>query len=350
MITSFKDLLPLIRSNIQQLKPYSSARDEFTEKAEVYLDANENPFETRFNRYPDSHHFELRRLLVNHPNRLVSPDNIILGNGSDEIIDMVVRMCCNPNLDNIVICPPTYGMYQVVADINAVEVRKVNQTEGFNLNVQGILNAVDENTKLIFICSPNNPNGKDVPYEEIQTILEQTNCFVFVDEAYIDFSNQPSCTLRLKQFPQLIVGQTLSKFYGMAGLRLGMGIASKEIISILQKIKPPYNISSLTQIKVMEQLPKINFSEQQLFFTQERTRMEKALSSIAVVKKVFSSAANFLLIEVDDAHEIYNFLVKQGVIVRNRSNQYLCNECLRITIGAHQENNRVIELLQNYKK
>jgi histidinol-phosphate aminotransferase len=347
-MTTYKNFESLIRSNILQLKPYSSARDEFTEKAEVYVDANENPFETGFNRYPDSHHLEVRKLLAGQQNRQVEPEQIILGNGSDEIIDMVVRMCCHPGKDNIVICPPTYGMYEVVANINDVEVRKVNQLEGFSLDVNSILNATDGNTKLIFICSPNNPNGNLVPDELIETILKKTNCFVFVDEAYIDFADQPSWTTRLQEYPQLIIGQTLSKFYGMAGLRLGMGIAAKEIVQILQKIKPPYNINSQTQSTVIERLPNVNFNEQKDFFKKERSRMSESLVRLNIVEKVFPSQSNFLLIQVTNAQRIYDYLVKNSIIVRNRSNQYLCGECLRITIGTPDENNRLIEVLKNY--
>jgi histidinol-phosphate aminotransferase len=348
MIKDFKDLEPLIRKNIVNLKPYSSARDEFTELAEVYLDANENPFNTLYNRYPDSHHNELRKLLSGQPNRMISPENIILGNGSDEIIDMVVRMCCEPGKDNVIICPPTYGMYQVVAEINNVEIRRVNQLEGFNLAAQQIINTVDVNTKLIFICSPNNPSGNDVPEDVIETILTNTNCFVFVDEAYIDFSNQPSWTKRLNEFPQLIIGQTLSKFYGMAGLRLGMGIASKDIISLLQKIKPPYNISSLTQKSVIEELTKVDFNKQKTYFQEEYHRMYTALQRVNIVKEIFPSSANFILMRVENAEQVYEYLVKNSVIVRNRSSQYLCSQCLRISIGTKMENNRVIELLKKY--
>jgi histidinol-phosphate aminotransferase len=345
---TYSDVEKLIRPNILALKPYSSARDEFTEKASVYLDANENPFESGINRYPDSHHVALRNILAQQNNRCVNPNQIVLGNGSDEIIDMVVRMCCTPAQDNVIITPPTYGMYEVVANIQDIAIQRVFLKDNFTLEADEVLAAVNDNTKLIFICSPNNPSGNSIPKTVIEKILSASNCLVFVDEAYIDFSDEPSWTTRLAEFPNLIVGQTLSKFYGMAGLRLGMAIASKEIIALLNKIKPPYNINVLTQNKVTELIQNIPFVELKTFFRNEREALMTALEQLPIVKKVYPSSSNFLLTEVTDAHAIYDFLVGKSIIVRNRSNQYGCDNCLRFTVGTTSENNHLLDALKNY--
>lgn len=347
---TFSDILPLIRPNILKLAPYSSARDEFKEKAEVYLDANENPFESEFNRYPDSHHEALRNLLCQQNNRKVQSNQLILGNGSDEIIDMVVRMFCEPAVDSIIISPPTYGMYEVVAAINNVAVKKVNQLEGFQIDVDAILQQVDASTKIIFVCSPNNPSGNVVPKEDLLKLLNSVSCMVFLDEAYIDFANTPSFTTLLGSYPNLIIGQTLSKFYGLAGLRIGMGIASKEIISVLNKIKPPYNINSLSQQIAQQQLQNINYDTQLTVLLAERERMSTAVLEFSFVKKVYPSDANFILIKVLEAKKLYDYLVDKSVIVRLRTTQYLCENGIRITIGLPQENDRLLQHLSDYEK
>ncbi len=345
---SFEDIARLIRPNILKLSPYSSARDEFTEKAEVYLDANENPNENGYNRYPDSHHEELRTLLTQQKSRLVAPNQLVLGNGSDEIIDMVVRMFCEPNIDNIIITPPTYGMYEVVANINAISIKKVNQLPGFRLDVEGIIKQVDVNTKIIFICSPNNPSGNAVPKEDILKIIETVPCMVFLDEAYIDFSDESSFTSLLSDYPNLIIGQTLSKFYGLAGLRIGMGIASKEIIAVLNKIKPPYNINSLSQKTALDVLKNIDYDNQLALIKAERMRLIDSFEGLKCIEEIFPTDANFVLIKVYNATDLYNYLVNHSVIVRNRSTQYLCDNCLRITIGLPRENDRILELITKY--
>lgn len=345
---NFDKIKELIRPNILNLAPYSSARDEFTEKAEVYLDANENPNENGFNRYPDSHHEELRTLLTQQKSRRVEPNQLVLGNGSDEIIDMVVRMFCEPNIDNIIITPPTYGMYEVVANINAISIKKVYQLPGFRLDVEGIIKQVDVNTKIIFICSPNNPSGNAFPKEDILKIIETVPCMIFLDEAYIDFSDESSFTSLLSDYPNLIIGQTLSKFYGLAGLRIGMGIASKEIIAVLNKIKPPYNINSLSQKTAMNELKNIDYDHQLALIKAERMRLIDSFEELKCIEEIFPTDANFVLIKVSNATDLYNYLVSHSVIVRNRSTQYLCDNCLRITIGLPHENDRLINLVTNY--
>lgn len=344
------DITKLARPNVLALKPYSSARDDFKKNDAnyVFLDANENPFNNGLNRYPDPQQHALKDVL----SRLkgVSKEQILLGNGSDEVLDLIFRSFCEPNKDNIVILPPTYGMYEVLANVNAVKIIKVPLLENFQPNVEAILNTIDNATKLLFLCSPNNPTANSFQAEAIDKLLQSFNGLVVIDEAYIDFSDQESWLNRLDDFPNLIITQTLSKAYALAGIRLGICYASKEIISILNKIKPPYNINELTQQKAISQLKGTIATQEQIqTILDERERLTVALKSIAYIEKIYPSDANFLLIKVDDANRRYQQLVEEGVIVRNRTKEPLCNNCLRITVGNPNENKILVQTLQNLK-
>lgn len=340
------DLNTLVRTNVKSLKPYSSARDEFKDfnQKMIYLDANENPFENGVNRYPDPQQQDLKALLASKKG--VKAENILIGNGSDEVLDLIFRAFCEPNKDNIITLPPTYGMYGVLADINAIENRKIILKPNFQPDVEAILNEVTKETKLIFLCSPNNPTGNSYTDEAIKTLLESFNGLVVIDEAYIDFSEKESWLQRLEEYPNLIVTQTLSKAFGMAGLRVGILYASKAIISILNKIKPPYNINELSQQKAIEllRLNKTNIQIKELIF--ERNRVAKVLTEIPFVLDVYPSDANFVLFKVDNAVKRYNKLLNKGIVIRNRTNEPLCNNCLRITIGTSDENEKVISILK----
>ena len=338
----------LIRENVKKMSPYSSARDEFEQftKQMIYLDANENPFTNGINRYPDPHHRELKAIIADKNN--VSKDNIILGNGSDEVLDLIFRAFCEPNRDNIITLPPTYGMYGVLADINAVQNREVLLNEEFQPNVDAILNAVDVNTKIIFLCSPNNPTGNSFTDSSVIKILNQFKGLVVLDEAYIDFTEDESWLSVLNDFPNLIITQTLSKAYAMAGLRVGILYASREIITILNKIKPPYNINELSQETAIKKLNQSTMPAQVKKIITERKRLEIALSRCSFIKKVFPSEANFILIKVDDANFRYQQFLENGVVVRNRSNQPLCENCLRISVGTKEETEQIIELLKTF--
>lgn len=331
----------LLRENIKNIQPYSSARDEYTGKEGVFLDANENPYGSvssgNFNRYPDPLQREVKELLAQL--KRVEQDQIFLGNGSDEPIDLLYRAFCNPGVDNVIINPPTYGMYQVSADINDVEVRKVNLTADFHLQPKEILKAVDENTKLIFICSPNNPSGNSMKVKDIETVLKGFKGIVIVDEAYIDFSETPSFTKRLNEFPNLFVLQTFSKAWGMAALRLGMGYAGANIIKVLNKIKYPYNINQATQDYALEALKNILKKESYVSQILEQRELLKAeLSQLKFVQKIYPSDSNQLMIKVANANQVYKQLVERLVIVRDRSKVTLCEDCLRISIGTQSEN------------
>ncbi|GAA4808391.1 histidinol-phosphate transaminase [Litoribaculum gwangyangense] len=337
----------LIRPNIKALKPYSSARDEFqgNTDAMVFLDANENPFENGVNRYPDPQQRTLKSILSEI--KKVSVKNILLGNGSDEVLDLIFRAFCEPNQDNIIILPPTYGMYEVLANLNAVEIKKVNLNKDFQPRVETILNVANSNSKVLFLCSPNNPTGNSFSKESIENLLKKFNGLVVIDEAYIDFSNEKSWLQRLEEFPNLIVTQTLSKAYGMAGIRLGICYASHEIIRVLNNIKPPYNVNELTQQKAWEQLKQKEVTTYQIKSILEgRDNLISELKQINFVTKIYPSDANFVLVKVDDATKRYNQLIEKGIVTRNRTSQPGCENCLRFTVGTPDENKKLIKELK----
>ena len=343
-----KSLQELTRPNIWALKPYSSARDEYSGKtASVFLDANENPYNAPNNRYPDPLQKELKALIA--PVKKVKPEQIFLGNGSDEAIDLLFRAFCRPGIDNVVAIHPTYGMYQVCADINDVEYRKVLLDEKFQFKAEDLLRASDENTKLIFLCSPNNPTGNNLDAKEIITLLWEFQGIVIVDEAYIDFSTQPSFIGILDEYPNLVILQTFSKAWGCAAIRLGMAFASPDIIGIFSKIKYPYNINLLTQQEALRMMQR-HYEVQRWISTllEERARLMQAFTQLPCCKKVFPTDANFFLTRVSNAKAIYDYLVDQGIIVRNRSNITRCEDCLRITVGTRPENDALLEALRNY--
>lgn len=344
-----KTLQELTRDNIWRLKPYSSARDEYNGiAASVFLDANENPYNAPNNRYPDPLQWDLKKNLGKL--KEVAPEKIFLGNGSDEAIDLMFRAFCEPRVDNVVAIDPTYGMYSVCAEINEVEYRKVLLDEEFQFSADRLLETVDEHTKLIFLCSPNNPTGNDLKQDEIEHLLRRFDGLVVLDEAYNDFSEAPSFLKRLDEFPNLVVLQTFSKAWGCAAIRLGMAFASPDIIGILTKIKYPYNVNQLTQRQAMEMLHRYYEIERWVeMLKQERERLEKEFAALSCVQKVFPSDANFFLVRVTDAVKIYNYLVGAGIIVRNRHTVALCGNCLRITVGTKMENEILMKALKEYK-
>ncbi len=329
------------------MQPYSSARDEFQDYEEkmIYLDANENPNENGVNRYPDTQQKAVKKLLSEI--KKVSKNQILLGNGSDEVLDLLFRAFCEPNRDNVITLPPTYGMYSVLANLNAIENKEVLLNDNFEPNVEQILSQVNENTKIIFLCSPNNPTGNSFSDESIVTLLKNFKGLVLLDEAYIDFSSRESWLSEINDYPNLVISQTLSKAYGMAGIRLGVLYASTEIITVLNKIKPPYNVNILTQNKAIEklvntkkifkQVTEIQFNKEVLF---------KYLLQIKFIEKTYDSDANFILIKVDNANKRYQQLLEKGIVVRNRTSQPLCDNCLRITIGTATENLKLINILK----
>jgi histidinol-phosphate aminotransferase len=339
------DVSKLVRENIKALAPYSSARDEFSSKAEVYLDANENPFENGVNRYPDPYQNTVKERLAKIKG--ISVRNILLGNGSDEVLDLIYRVFCEPLVDNIISSPPTYGMYKVLAGINNVENRLAPLNASFNLDVDAIISKVDANSKLIFVCSPNNPSGNSLDDNEIERLLKETECIVVIDEAYIDFTNKKSWLSRLDEFPNLIVCQTLSKAWGMAGIRLGICYASEYIIGVLNKIKPPYNINQLTQDRALEVLENEKlFSKNLNVILSEKESLEKAMLVLPMVKRIIPSDANFFLAEFEDSKYVFDALMAKEIIVRDRSKELHCDGCLRITVGAPEENKKLIEALK----
>ncbi len=339
------DINKIVRPSIAALKPYSSARDEFTGKADVYLDANENPFDTGLNRYPDPYQQELKSAISKIKN--VPKENIFLGNGSDEVIDLLFRGFCEPGKDEVITLPPTYGMYQVSADINHIKTNKVSLTPDFEIDEAKLEATINPNTKIIWFCSPNNPTGNSLDPDAITKILKSFNGIVVIDEAYIDFSASQSWIDFLDFYPNLFVMQTLSKAWGLAGLRLGMGFASKAIIEILNKIKPPYNINTLTQDKALEALGHFEEKNEAVdVILNERINLNQALSELQTVRHIYKSDANFLLVKIDHASTIYQKLVEQSIIVRNRSNVTLCEDCLRITVGTPEENKTLISALK----
>ena len=337
----------LVRENIKALQPYSSARDEFKDASDdmVFIDANENPFDTGVNRYPDPQQNLVKDQLANIKG--VSKEQILLGNGSDEVLDLIFRVFCEPKLDSVIALPPTYGMYKVLANTNDIKLIEVPLTKSFQPDVNGILDFYNLQAKILFICSPNNPTANSFDANKIEKLIQDFSGIVVIDEAYIDFSTQETWISRLNDFPNLIVTQTLSKAYGLAGIRLGVCYASKEIISVLNKIKPPYNVNQLTQEAALERLKnqdQVNQEVQEII--SERNQLIVDLQEIVLVNKIYPSDANFLLVKVDDANKRYDQLVKQGIVVRNRSNQVLCENCLRFTVGTSNENKRLIEVLK----
>jgi len=327
----------LLRNNIKALKPYSSARDEFSGEADIYLDANENPFNAPYNRYPDPMQLAVKEKIASIKN--IAADKIFLGNGSDEPIDIVFRAFCEPGIDNVVTIDPTYGMYQVAADINNVEVRKVKLNEDFGFSAQKLLDASNIYTKAIFICSPNNPTGNLLDQSEIIKLITGFDGLVVIDEAYIDFSPESSLLPELDKYENLIVLQTFSKAWGMAGIRLGMAFANPDIIRIFNKIKYPYNINILTQKKALELMDLIPEKEEWVkTIVDERDKMVRKLFKLSFVQVVYPSDANFILVKMHDARGIYEYLKDLQIIVRDRSKVVLCDDCLRITIGFPTEN------------
>lgn len=344
------DIKNLQRENIKNLRPYSTARDEYKGQASVYLDANENsfgsPLPENFNRYPDPLQLDLKDAISKIKG--VPIENTFLGNGSDEAIDLLYRAFCNPGKDNVIILPPTYGMYEVSANINDVEVRKVNLLPNFQLDLEGIAEAIDENTKLIFICSPNNPTGNSIIRTDIETILANFKGLVVIDEAYINFAKQRTFIQELTEYPHLVILQTFSKAWGLAGLRLGMAFASSVVIDIMNKVKAPYNISQSTQDLALAALENVSQVNEWIKITvAERELLGKSLSDLPMVKKVYPSDANFVLVEVADAAGTYHALVEQGIIIRDRSKVTLCEGCLRITIGTQKENEILLSALKS---
>ena len=339
----------LIRKNIKAMKPYSSARDEFKDlKADmVFLDANENPFETTLNRYPDPQQTALKELISKQKELPIN--QVLLGNGSDEVLDLIVRAFCEPNQDSILTLPPTYGMYGVLAQLNSIENIEVPLSKDFNINVDQVLKQVKPSTKLLFICSPNNPSGNIMDVNAVTRLLKAFDGLVVIDEAYIDFTTIESWTQRLNAFPNLMVTQTLSKAYGLAGIRLGTCYASKEIIAVLNKIKPPYNINSLTQQAAIKALQNNEVSDQVSYILREREKLANALASCFFVKKIYPSDANFILIKVDDAYKRYDELLRHGIVIRNRTTQLGCENCLRISVGTPAENKQLLTLLNTLK-
>ena len=337
----------ITRENVKGLSPYSSARDEYVSDGStmVFLDANENPFENGVNRYPDPQQRSLKTILA--AQKGIKEGNILLGNGSDEVLDLLFRAFCEPKQDNIITLPPTYGMYKVLSGINLVENREVLLTTAFQPNIAEIKKTIDKHTKLLFICSPNNPTGNSFSTAIIEELLNSFNGLVVIDEAYIDFSSEESWTSKLADYPNLIVTQTLSKAYGMAGIRLGICLASAEIIAVINKIKPPYNVNQLTQDKAIERM-----SDQKAVQTEvasileEREKLTETLKTISFVSIIYPTDANFILAKVDDATLRYNQLLKEGVVVRNRTTQPLCENTLRFTVGNSEENKKLAEALK----
>lgn len=350
MKTNF-DIQTIIRPTIKALKPYSSARDEFqgVPADMVFLDANENPFENGVNRYPDPQQGKLKAILSEIKN--IPAKNILFGNGSDEVLDLIFRAFCEPNKDNVIILPPTYGMYEVLANLNAIELIRVDlDASTFQPNVEEILNAANDNSKILFLCSPNNPTANSFESSTIEKLLKEFKGLVVIDEAYIDFSHQASWLNRLNEFPNLIVTQTLSKAYAMAGIRLGICYASSEIITVLNTIKPPYNINELTQKKAIELLNIKDLATNQINdILNERSKLMAELKNITFVSKIYPSDANFILAKVDDANKRYNQLVENGVVIRNRTTQVHCENCLRFTVGTPEENEKLVNTLKNLK-
>ncbi len=343
----------ILRNNVKKLVPYSSARSEFEGDAQIFLDANENSLgstlNNNFHRYPDPLQKKLKQKLSTIKN--VPVKNIFVGNGSDEAIDLLIRAFCNPGADNILIFPPTYGMYEVSAEINDVAVNKVLLTEDYQLDIEAIKDGINDNTKIIFVCSPNNPTGNLLKSESIEWLLKNFNGIVVVDEAYIDFAPIQSWSQRLSEFPNLVVMQTLSKAWGLAGLRIGFAYASTEIIHVFNKIKPPYNISEATQQLALEALQnEAQAKEKTNVLIQQKERLMKDLKQFDFIRTIYPSDANFILVKVEDAKDLYHYLISKTIVVRNRSSQPLCENSLRITVGTPDENESLLTALKNYEE
>ena len=346
------DLDKITRDNIRALVPYSSARDEFKGEARVFIDANENslgsPLTKWYNRYPDPHQWKVKEAISKIKG--IGPEHIFIGNGSDECIDLLFRAFCVPGKDNVIINPPTYGMYEVSAAINDIEVRRAVLLDDFQLDLVHLENLVDEHTKLIWICSPNNPTANSMNRQDIEVILNNFSGLVVIDEAYINFSRHRSFIQELGDYPNLVVLQTMSKAWGLAGLRVGMAFASQAIIEVLNKVKPPYNISESTQelvLKALEEVGQVN--DMIRILVQLRERLAADLAALPVVRKVYPSDANFLLVKTDDARGIYEYLLHAGIVVRDRSKVELCAGCLRITVGTEEENRELLIALKGWK-
>ncbi len=345
------DLNLLVRKNIAQLEPYSSARDEFSGAAKVFLDANENslgsPLTKWYNRYPDPHQLAIKQKLS--AIKGIAAEHIFLGNGSDECIDLLFRSFCEPGRDNVVICPPTYGMYEVSANINDVELRRVPLLDDFQLDLVHLENQIDAHTKIIWLCSPNNPTGNSLNRVDMETVLNNFNGIVVIDEAYINFARQKSFVQELADYPNLVVMQTFSKAWGLAGLRLGMAFASTTIIQILNRVKPPYNINQATQelaLKALDELGMVN--DMIKILVDMRDALIPVFESMPSVEKVYPSDANFILVKIKDARKVYEFLLTKGIVIRDRTKVKLCEDCLRITIGTEQDNTQLIDAMQEW--
>ena len=341
------DISKLVRGCIAQLTPYSTARDEYQGELGVFLDANESPYENGYNRYPDPH----QKLLKSRFAQIKGIDagNIFVGNGSDEAIDVLMRVFCEPRVDNVVAIAPSYGMYKVAAAINDVQMREVQLGEGYSLPVEELLAATDEHTKMIFLCSPNNPTGNSFPRQEIMRLVEQFDGIVVVDEAYIDFAQALSLKSEIAQNPNLVVLQTMSKAWAMAGLRVGLALASAQIVELMSQVKYPYNIN-LATMAIVEELLQKSIEDNVAEIKQQRDEVAKALEASSVVKKVYPSDANFLLVQVDDADAMYEWLITRGIIVRNRNRVKGCEGCLRITIGLPVENEKLLKSIAEYEE
>jgi histidinol-phosphate aminotransferase len=346
------NLQNLVRENIKRLTPYSSARKEFSGAAQIFLDANENSFGSPlgrdYNRYPDPLQSKIKEKVA-EINR-VKPSEIFIGNGSDEAIDLLFRIFCAPQKDNILICPPTYGMYQVSAEINDVAIKRANLTTDFQLDLAAIENAIDANTKLLFICSPNNPTGNSLRREEILNLAKNFNGIVVVDEAYIHFSSEKSLSNEINNFPNLVVLQTFSKAWGLAGLRVGLALANEEIVQLFNKVKPPYNVSQIAQEAILEAFENVEKVEKTIVeIIIEREKLIENLREFSFVTKIYPSDANFVLVKMTDAEKIYKFLLDEKIVVRNRSNVELCEGCLRITIGTPEENSSLLKAFNSLR-
>jgi histidinol-phosphate aminotransferase len=345
------DIQNLVRENVKGLSPYSSARDEYVSDGSqmIFLDANENPFENGVNRYPDPQQRNLKSVLAKQKG--VKPENILFGNGSDEVLDLLFRAFCEPKEDNIITLPPTYGMYKVLSGINNVENIEVLLTSEFEIDVAGILEKANKKSKILFLCSPNNPTANSFSKDKIIQLLKKFKGLVVIDEAYIDFSKEESWLNELKNYSNLIITQTLSKAYGMAGIRLGICFASEEIIAILNKIKPPYNVNELSQQRALQRVLDVNVIQLEVAaILEQRIILSKALLELNYVQKVYASDANFILVKVDNATERYNQLLKLGIVVRNRTTQPLCENTLRFTVGTKDENEKLISALTSISK
>ena len=342
------DINNLIRENVKLMKPYSSARDEFEDfdtADMIFLDANENPFQNGVNRYPDPQQSNLKSVLATQ--NKVSKKQILLGNGSDEVLDLIFRAFCEPKVDNVITLPPTYGMYGVLANLNNIENREVLLSSDFQPKVEQILEVVDACSKILFLCSPNNPSGNSFSDDAVVKLLENFKGLVVIDEAYIDFSEKESWLNRLSDYPNLIITQTLSKAYGLAGIRLGICYASEEIIAVLNKIKPPYNVNELTQQRALERLSEPEKIKREITsIIEQRAKLLEVLVDVKFVEKIYPTEANFILIKVDDANKKYDELIAKGIVIRNRTTQPLCENTLRLTIGTEVENTRLIEVLK----